>query len=79
MATTFNKLEKVEENKFGNIKELIENFSTATKPQNLDDDMSDAVPIWVLLGLTEKAYREKYQPSTEPETPSEETATSTTE
>ena len=62
MATIFNKMDKIEENKFGNIKEAFESFSTATKPQCLDDDMSNAVPIWMVLGMTEEEYKAKYQP-----------------
>ena len=62
MATIFNKMDKIEENKFGNIKEAFESFSTATKPQSLDDDMNQAVPIWMVLGLTEEEYKAKYQP-----------------
>ena len=62
MATVFNKLEKVEENKFGTIKELVESFSTTTTPQSLEDDMNNAVPIWALLGMSEKEYQKKYQP-----------------
>ena len=62
MATTFNKMDKINENKFGNIKEAFECFSTATKPQCLDDDMDNAVPIWVILGLTEDEYMAKYKP-----------------
>ena len=62
MATVYNKMDKMNENKFGNIKEAFESFSTATKPQCLDDDMDNAVPIWVILGLTEEQYKNKYQP-----------------
>jgi hypothetical protein len=61
MATVYNKLEKLEDNKFGNIKEIIENFSTVTVPRSIADDMNNAIPIWVLLGLTEEEYKIKYQ------------------
>ena len=64
MATVFNKLEKLEDNKFGNIKEIIENFSTVTVPRSIAEDMNNAIPIWVLLGLTEEEYKIKYQPDT---------------
>jgi hypothetical protein len=60
MTTTFNKFEEVLANKLGEIQ-------TKTS-YNIETILANAIPIWVLLGLTEEEYNIKY-PSNPPDAP----------
>ena len=46
----------------------IEDQNTTTTsgifPNNLDNIIADAVPIWNILGISEQEYYKKYQPAT---------------
>ena len=57
MTTTYNRFEEAVANKLGEIQTKDTPFSA-----HIDSVMSSAVPIWVLLGITEEEYNIKYCP-----------------
>ena len=61
------------ENKFGNY------FKSTCVIPNMSSCMETAVPIWVLLGITEEEYNQKYQPTSTQEESKEETKEETKE
>ena len=54
------------ENKFGNF------FKSTCSIPDMSSCMDTAVPIWVLLGITEDEYNQKYQPTSTQEESKEE-------
>ena len=57
MNDTNNRFEKNTANKFGDVFKSI--FQC---PQNMMSTVDQAIPIWVLLGLSETEYKMKYCP-----------------
>ena len=71
MTSSFNRFEEVIQNKLGEI----QNNNKPDYSTQFSSAMSTAIPIWVLLGITEEDYNEKYQ-ATPTTTPQEEPASS---
>ena len=53
LLNMFNRFENVQKNKLGL-------NSTFNIPMSMNEALSSAIPIWVLLGLTEEEYYEKH-------------------
>ena len=56
MTTTFNKFEENLTTKLGEIQ------TKETYSGHMEAAMASAVPIWIILGITEEEYKTKYQP-----------------
>jgi len=56
MTTTFNKFEENLTTKLGEIQ------TKETYSGHMETAMASAVPIWIILGISEEDYKKKYQP-----------------
>ena len=59
-TTNTNHINKYIEKQVNKVLNIDQNNTTSIFPNNLDDIILDAVPIWNVLGLTEEEYLKKF-------------------